>query len=78
MIKNMYNFTLLQIYVRGKKYDLRKGGGINHKYDFKCNTVYTVDPWIKIYPAPLHRLCFLNHKVIHPLPPRVQITVFRN
>ena len=29
MIKNVIIFTLLQIYVRGKKYDLRKGGGKN-------------------------------------------------
>ena len=27
MIKNVFIFTLLQIYVRGEKYDLRKGGG---------------------------------------------------
>ena len=27
MIKNVFIFTFLQIYVRGKKYDLRKGEG---------------------------------------------------
>ena len=38
MIKNVFIFTLLQIYVREKKYDLRKGGvGWWKKYDFQCN-----------------------------------------
>ena len=35
MIKNVFIFTLLQIYVRGKKYDLRRG--MVKKYDFQCN-----------------------------------------
>ena len=32
--KNVFIFTLLQIYVKGKKYDLRKGGW--KKYYFHC------------------------------------------
>ena len=35
MIKNVLIFSLLEIYVRGKKYDLRKEGW--KKYDFQCN-----------------------------------------
>ena len=35
MIKNVLIFTLLQIYVREKKYDLRKGGG-----DMIFNVIY--------------------------------------
>ena len=38
MIKNVFIFTLLQKYVRGKKYDLRKGW--MEKYDFQCNLQY--------------------------------------
>ena len=42
MTKNVFIFTLLQIYVRGKKYDLRKGWWKN--MIFNEITVYTVDP----------------------------------
>ena len=35
MIKNVLIFTLLQMYARGKKYDLRKGEG-GKEYHFQC------------------------------------------
>ena len=60
MIKNVFIFTLLQIYVVGKKYDLRKGGW--KKYDFQCNIQYLplLGPITVFCDPPLKCVDFLN------------------
>ena len=47
----MFIFTLFQIFVRGKKYDLRKRGW--EKYDFQCN----------IYPLIIYLLFLLLFRI---------------